>query len=229
MLGRSALGQLGPWENPCGGARWRYLPDGSIEVEGRGVPRYDPPHARFELVRRTWENWRRDFVSAASRHDVPVQWLVGIASVETGPWSEDPREQEEIVSYANAIGVMQVLPSTAEMLGYSADDMYDAGSNIDAAAKLIARLDDRTSGGLPAICGAYNSGKFCCSDPRCSVGCQNAYNVCTHGDYPGAAIAYQNTALAYFDLSAGFSFAAVATAGLFAVGAAGLYVAWGRR
>lgn len=220
---------MGPWTNPCGGAAWRELDDGSLEVEGLGVPLYEPGTARHEIAVGTWENWRCELSAAARRHEVPVSWLLAIACVETGPWWEDAREQASAVSYAGAIGIMQIMPSTARLLDYDPEQMLVADLNIDAGAKLVATLSKSIRSGLPAICGAYNSGKVCCDDPRgCRPGCQNPYRVCTDSDYPGAAIRYNNTAVAYIDLSAGCGsgLAQLATVGLFAVGGWGLWQWW---
>ena len=211
--------------NPCGGARWRYLDDGSIEVEGRGVPRYEPDDAHFVLLEQTWDNWSGFFLDAADEYELPVSWLVAIASVETGPWSDDPDEQAGIPSPAGARGVMQIMPATARLLDFDADEMYDPATNIRAGAKLLSIDNGRITGGLPVISGAYNSGKFCCNNPRCTPGCQNSYFVCTDGNYPGAAIKYNNSALAYLDLSPRLGIASVLTWGLMAVGAYGFWVA----
>ncbi len=226
------LGATGGWVNPCGGTQWRELEDRSIEVQGIGVPVYTPGHARHDIVVGTWNNWGCELAAAAERYSLPPSWLIGIASVETGWLWENAADQAEAVSHAGARGIMQVMPSTARLLDYDPDTMFDPTTNIDAAAKLIRRLWDRIPSGLPAISGAYNSGKVCCDDPRgCRPGCTNQYRVCTDGDYPGAAIRFNNTAVAYVDLSktCGFGMASMATAGLFAVGAWGFWKWWQTR
>jgi hypothetical protein len=223
---------MGDWTNPCGGVTWRELPDGRIEVDGRGIPLYEPGSARYRLVEQTWDNWGRLFVRASRDHGVPVSWLVAIASVETGPWSDDPSEQAEAVSYAGARGVMQIMPATAsQILDRDPDAMFNPAANIDAGAELIAITMRNVRSGLPAICGVYNSGNVCCKEPPapsgtvgCKVGCQNQFRICTHGDYPLAAIMYNNTALTYLDLSAGPQLATMLGLGLLAVGAAGFWM-----
>jgi soluble lytic murein transglycosylase-like protein len=170
-------------------------------------------------VEQTYANWGGDFRRAARRHGLPVSWLVAIASVETGPWAGEPEKQATIRSYAGAIGVMQIMPATANLLGFAAEEMVDPAKNIDAGAKLIADLSAR-GGGLPAVTGRYNSGKLCCSDPRCGADCSNPFGLCTDSDYPGAAVAYNNTGVALGLNSAGGGI----MVGL-GVAAAGLYVA----
>lgn len=133
-----------------------------------------------------------------------------------------------MVSYAGAIGVMQVMPATAQGLGYRPEEMFEPATNIDAGAKLIRQLDDRLQGGLPAICGPYNSGQLCCDSPNCRPGCQNAFRVCTHSDYPGAAVRYNNTAVRYLSLAPCSRAGTLLGFGLLAVGIGGV-IKWADR
>lgn len=215
------LGDAGGWQNPCGGQRWRFSPDGLIELEGAGVPEYGPGHARFDVCKNTWKHFRCEMGDAALRYDVPIPWILALACVETGPWSGSRIQQAEMVSYAGAIGVMQIMPQTAEGLGYRPEEMFNPSKNIDAGAKLIRRLDERVEGGLPAICGPYNSGQLCCDTGSCRPGCQNALRICTHSDYPGAAIRYNNTALRYLSLAPCSRWGTIVGFSLIAVGVAG--------
>jgi soluble lytic murein transglycosylase-like protein len=180
--------------NPCGGLRYRALPNGLIELEGQGTPAYEPGSARHVLLEQTLANWRPFFRRSASHHGLPVSWLAAIAAVETGPWSASPEGQATIRSPVGAIGIMQIMPATATMLGFRPDEMLDPQLNIEAGAMLIAQLAER-SDGLPAITGRYNSGKLCCSDPRCGADCTNPFGFCTDSDYPGAAVRYNNAAV----------------------------------
>ncbi len=227
-LPQGALGAQSGWQNPCGGLGWRY--DGHlIEIKGRGAVAYEPGHPRYAVCAWTWENWRCPMADAAARHGIPMSWILAIACVETGPWAEDPAEQAGKVSYAGARGIMQIMPTTAESLGYNPDDMFDAATNIDAGARLLAQLDRRLSGGLPALCGPYNSGRTCCDDPQCRPGCENPYLICTESDYPGAAIRYNNTAVRYFSMAPCSRMGTLLGFGLLAVGAGGFYKWWQRR
>jgi hypothetical protein len=199
---------LGVFTNPCGGKRWMTLPSGEIEVEGEGVPAYVPGDAGFETLVRTWQNWKPLFRASANKYDAPLSWLVAVANVETGLWSDNPAKQATIVSYANAIGVMQVIPSTASMLGFSASDMYDPAKNIDAGAKLIAQLRAKYYE-LPPISAVYNSGRLC------SPG-RNEWNLLADGNYPRKAILGNNAAIEHLDL--GMSTAKMIGLGLIGAG-----------
>ena len=60
------------------------------------------------------------------------------------------------VSVAGAMGLMQIMPDTASMLGL--DDPFDPAKNADAGAKFLKMMLDRYQGDIPMALGAYNAG-----------------------------------------------------------------------
>jgi soluble lytic murein transglycosylase-like protein len=60
------------------------------------------------------------------------------------------------VSSQGAMGLMQLMPSTAEQFGI--ENPFDAASNLDAGARFLKQLLSRYSGDLPKALGAYNAG-----------------------------------------------------------------------
>ena len=60
------------------------------------------------------------------------------------------------LSVAGAMGLMQIMPATAETLRL--DDPFDAAQNVDAGAKFLRMMLDRYQGDLPMALGAYNAG-----------------------------------------------------------------------
>ena len=60
------------------------------------------------------------------------------------------------VSSAGAVGVMQLMPKTAEGLGVT--DSYDPRQNILGGAKLISQLLDKYDGDKSLALAAYNAG-----------------------------------------------------------------------
>jgi soluble lytic murein transglycosylase-like protein len=60
------------------------------------------------------------------------------------------------VSSKGAMGLMQLMPSTAEQLGIH--DPFDAASNVDGGARFLKQLLERYGGDIPKALGAYNAG-----------------------------------------------------------------------
>lgn len=60
------------------------------------------------------------------------------------------------VSTAGAMGLMQIMPSTAETLGL--EDAFSPGENVEAGARYLKQLLDRYHGDRRLALGAYNAG-----------------------------------------------------------------------
>jgi soluble lytic murein transglycosylase-like protein len=60
------------------------------------------------------------------------------------------------VSSKGAMGLMQLMPATAEQLGIQ--DPFDPVSNLDAGAKFLKQLLGKYGGDVPKALGAYNAG-----------------------------------------------------------------------
>ncbi|MCD7884736.1 MAG: transglycosylase SLT domain-containing protein [Lachnospiraceae bacterium] len=92
------------------------------------------------------------FQEAANTYQVPVALLLAMGKVES-------EYNPNIVSSAGAIGIMQLMPSTATALG--ATNPYDPYQNIMAGAKYVSQLLDMFSGYsncLELVIAAYNAG-----------------------------------------------------------------------
>ena len=87
------------------------------------------------------------FNEAGTRWGIPPTVLAGMAYVES-------RFQNNVVSQAGAVGMMQFLPSTASSMGVNP---YDPNSAIDGAARYLRTALDRF-GSLDMAIGAYNIG-----------------------------------------------------------------------
>lgn len=194
--------------NRCGGVRWRSYPNGLIEVEGQGFPAVTPADGAFKHLVETWGNWKSLFRKGASQQNLPVSWLVGIATTETGNWSGRPAEQATIVSPAGAVGVMQIMPAyqpeTAAQLSMPA-------INIPVGARILRKLTSSAGGlQLPYVSALYNAGHIECR----SI---NQWNLFSEGDYPTRAVKYNNGAILYLDVNApnwtGYALGGIAVAG----------------
>ena len=60
------------------------------------------------------------------------------------------------VSRNGALGLMQLMPATADQFGLR--DVFDPGENINAGARYLKQLLEKYSGDLAKALGAYNSG-----------------------------------------------------------------------
>ena len=85
---------------------------------------------------------------AAAEYNVPVNLIHAVAQAESG-YNQDARSE------AGAIGVMQLMPETAEGLGV---DPTDLRGNIYGGAKYLRQLMDTFGGDMQKVIAAYNAG-----------------------------------------------------------------------
>lgn len=89
--------------------------------------------------------------TAATRHGVPVPLALALAYQESG-------FQMSVVSPVDAVGAMQVLPSTAHTLGLIHGRTFNllvAADNVEAGVVLLRDLLDATGSGPGAMAGYY--------------------------------------------------------------------------
>ena len=94
---------------------------------------------------------RRTVASTARRYGVDVSLALAVAYQESG-------FQQRVVSPVDAIGVMQVLPSTGRALSAQTGrqlDLLDAGDNITAGVLLLRQLVSGTGSERAAVRGYY--------------------------------------------------------------------------
>lgn len=89
------------------------------------------------------------FAEAAETYNVSEKLLKCIAKTESN-------FNANAVSNKGAVGIMQLMPSTAASLGVS--NSYDARENIMGGAKLIAQLLIKYEGNVSLALAAYNAG-----------------------------------------------------------------------
>jgi len=89
------------------------------------------------------------FREAEARLGLPRGLVEAVARVESGL---NPRA----VSPAGALGLMQLMPGTARVLG--ASDPFDPAQNVEAGARYLRHLLDRFGGNLRLALAAYNPG-----------------------------------------------------------------------
>ncbi len=102
------------------------------------------------------DNVRQLLVREAKAQGVPVALVLAVAWQESG-W------QQQVVSSTGAIGVMQLMPATAEWIGTamlgSRVDPRDPASNIRAGVRLLKHYLDRYSGDRALVLAAYYQGE----------------------------------------------------------------------
>jgi soluble lytic murein transglycosylase-like protein len=95
---------------------------------------------------------------SAMKWNVPPDWIQAVILTESSGNPNAYRAEPAIndASY----GLMQLLYSTAQSLGYtgSPDGLYDPGVNIDLGTKLLSQLREKYGDDVQAVYSAYNSG-----------------------------------------------------------------------
>ena len=140
------------------------IPSGRVPT-AVAAPRPSMPPSMAELIaERDWV--RRVIVHEADRQDVPPALALAVAWQESG-W------QQGVVSHAGAVGVMQLMPGTADWIGQTMLGrpvrMHEPRSNIAAGVRLLAHYLQRYGGNRDLVLAAYYQG-------------QHAVDV--HGIYP---------------------------------------------
>ncbi len=97
-------------------------------------------------------------VPAANRHGLDPNVLLAVMRVESA-------YQKHIVSYAGAVGIMQIMPRTGQLIAHALGhddftpaDLLDPRLNLEFAAWYLSSLIDRFDGHLPLAIAAYNGG-----------------------------------------------------------------------
>jgi soluble lytic murein transglycosylase-like protein len=86
--------------------------------------------------------------AAAEKYGLPPALVRSVMKAESA-------FQPQAVSPKGAIGLMQLMPSTAKTLGV---DPHDPAQNVDAGTRYLRELLEKYSGGLRHALAAYNAG-----------------------------------------------------------------------
>jgi soluble lytic murein transglycosylase-like protein len=103
-------------------------------------------------------------IESAPRVDVPFSMFIGEAAKAFGVdpqlivevMRRESRFNPNAVSPVGACGLMQLMPSTARILGVT--DVFDARQNIFGGTQYLRRLLDAYDGDLDRTLAAYNAG-----------------------------------------------------------------------
>jgi soluble lytic murein transglycosylase-like protein len=105
------------------------------------------PEAAEEAI--ATQDWRAAASDAARRHRVDAQLVAAVIAVESG-------FQSDAVSPKGAMGLMQLMPTTAAELGVT--NPFDPKQNIEGGVRHLRALLTRYSGDRRLALAAYNAG-----------------------------------------------------------------------
>jgi Transglycosylase SLT domain/Domain of unknown function (DUF4124) len=144
---------------PAGAQMYKLkAPDGSTHFTN--APN-DPRYQRMGFGTGTQAGWLRlpqgdtkpyahEISEAANRYGIPERLVTAVIRAESG---FNPRA----VSRKGAQGLMQLMPSTASVLGVR--NSFDPRENIDGGVRHLRGMIDRFPGNLPFAIAAYNAGE----------------------------------------------------------------------
>ena len=118
-----------------------------VELTPRGLTRSGDPYDPRLLARAT--QYDAIIEAEAKSAGVEPNLLRAVIVVESG-------FNSRAVSKRGAVGLMQLMPETAEQLGV--DDAYDPWQNIDGGTRYLCEMIDRFPGELELALAAYNAG-----------------------------------------------------------------------
>ena len=114
--------------------------------------------AGTELIERLPRAYEWLVVPAAKRYGLDPNLLLAVMRVESA-------YQKHIVSYAGAVGLMQIMPRTGQLIAHALGhehftpaDLLDPSLNVEFAAWYLASLIRRFDGRLPLAIASYNGG-----------------------------------------------------------------------
>jgi Transglycosylase SLT domain/Domain of unknown function (DUF4124) len=144
---------------PAGAQTYKFkAPDGSTHFTNAPA---DPRYQRMGFTSGTQAGWLRlpqgdtkpyahEITEAANRYGIPERLVTAVIRAESG---FNPRA----VSRKGAQGLMQLMPSTASVLGVR--NSFDPRENIEGGVRHLRGLLDRFPGNLPFAIAAYNAGE----------------------------------------------------------------------
>ena len=123
------------------------------------VPTAPPRLLAYLEISPTYKSVRHLLREAAARHDLDYELIKAVIATESG---FDP----QAVSPRGAVGLMQLLPTTAEQHGVTGDarasvaqKLTDPRTNIAAGTRHLRELLNRFAGELELALAAYNAGE----------------------------------------------------------------------
>ncbi|MCL6545763.1 MAG: lytic transglycosylase domain-containing protein [Bryobacteraceae bacterium] len=129
---------------------WKPLPATAAAVDAAdAAPPIRPNPPEFPCDPLPPEVWSPLVRAASEREGLAVDLLTAVIRQESAfrPCAVSPK---------GAMGLMQLMPATAQLLGVK--DPFDPKENVDAGARFLKMLLSRYGGNLALALGAYNAG-----------------------------------------------------------------------
>lgn len=120
-----------------------------VKVELKGW-RDPTPTMNTRLVKANMEKYRPYVETAAKEFDLPLSLLHAVITVESA-------YNPTAVSKAGAMGLMQLMPGTAERFGVR--DTFRPDENIRGGSRYLSYLMGLFNGDLSLVLAAYNAGE----------------------------------------------------------------------
>jgi soluble lytic murein transglycosylase-like protein len=117
---------------------------GSVEERLRELQ-----NAKNRSSRSAGSSWQQEILQASRESGLPPELLRAMMQVESGG---NPRA----VSPKGAMGLMQLMPGTARLMGV--DDPYDPEENLQGGAAYMARMMKKYGDDQELALAAYNAG-----------------------------------------------------------------------
>ena len=100
-------------------------------------------------TKRVSASWEEQLPDLAERYGLDEALVRAVVRMESGG-------RADAVSHKGAMGLMQLMPGTAKMLGV--DDPFDPVQNLEGGIKYLSNLSDKYGGDLSKALAAYNAG-----------------------------------------------------------------------
>ena len=126
-------------ETPFGGKTGEKTP---LPLPGR-VPEKNPSVSVKD------GDWRSRIPDLAAKYGIDEKLVRAVIRMESGG-------KTDALSCKGAMGIMQLMPGTAKMLGV--EDPYDPVQNLEGGIKYLSQLSDKYDGDLEKTLAAYNAG-----------------------------------------------------------------------
>lgn len=94
-------------------------------------------------------HWQDQIAPLAAKYGVDESLVRAVIRMESGG-------QTAAVSPKGAMGIMQLMPGTARMLGV--EDPFDPAQNLEGGIKYLSQLSDKYQGDMTKTLAAYNAG-----------------------------------------------------------------------